>query len=424
MNKHRSIPFITVFALVLALFNAPEAFAQKIKINKATPAWAEQGTGTPGDPLEVQIDGEGLIDVTGVRFLVSGTRNNQGGITVTDFIEDNPERVRAYIVVDDAAVLDYFDIEMTTLRGRRGKGNTLFKVVEKGGSPYSGERIDLNCALLATSGDGRTDTVKADGEPGVHTAVYGAYVDAEEKANCRTGGTVQPNFSGLSLDPKLRGGPPKRKIDLVLTNFLGPDESTVPPSNLPGHIFEEGPFWDDMEVAYLTARPYRQARPANHYRGAAPAQNHIQLLTPDYIYSMATRIRLKSVADHRYVINLADAEPDIPDDQFTGLYCHSATPSYLNEDIVKVSQDVNVYLWPDADRDGVADGYTVTTGTVSDDHDSYSLANPPNVISAPRTAAICSQTGPIECDGAGLGEFCNFLGFVDVQFTWHAENMP
>ena len=128
--------------------------------------------------------------------------------------------------------------------------------------------------------------------------------------------------------------------------------------------------------------------------------------------------------DHRYVINLADTVPDNPDDQFSGLLCHSFDSFWTNEAIAYQSDDVTAFLWPDKNDDGVADGYTVTTGVVTGvgDDNAYSLANPPTVTDAPRRAAICSQVGPVDCNGAGLGEFCNFLGFVDVQFTWHAEN--
>jgi hypothetical protein len=422
MNNYRLIKSFVVGTLLLALLTSQAAFAQKIRVTKATPAWAERGTGTATDPLEVLIDGEGMVDISSVRFLVSGSRNDTGGIIVTRFEEESPERVRAYIVVEQAAALEYFDIEMTTLRGRRGKGNTLFKVVEPGGSPYSGENIDLSCALGASFRDTSADTVKSDGKPGVHPEVDGAYVDAEEKVRCRTGGTVQPNLSGLGLDPKLKGGKPIRKMDLVLTNFADPDGDTLEKPNgktdpwpyLPASLFEEGPTWEDMEMAYLAVRPHRND------------QDHIQLLAPGTTYRMAARFRVKPVDDHRYVINLTERLPEVSDDQFSGLLCHSITRKWPNDEIVKVSEDVTVYLWPDADRDGVADGYTVTTGAIQNagSGGSYSLANPPAVTSAPRTAAICSQVGPVECNGAGLGEFCNFLGFADVQFTWHAENIP
>jgi hypothetical protein len=289
-----------------------------------------------------------------------------------------------------------------------------------GADTGSGERVSLNCLLAASSGDASDDTVKSDGKPGVHPEVDGAYVDAEEKVRCRTGGTAQPNLSGLGLDPKLKGGPPIRKMDLVLTHFVDPDGDTLEQPNgktdpwpyLPASLFEEGPTWEDMEMAYMSVRPYRSEH------------NHIQLLASAATYEMAARFRVKPVDDHRYVINLADTVPDNPDDQFSGLLCHSVTPEWPNDEIVTVSEDVTVYLWPDENDDGMPDGYTVTTGVVTGvgDDNAYSLANPPAVTSAPRTAAICSQVGPVDCNGAGLGEFCNFLGFVDVQFTWHAEN--
>ena len=289
---------------------------------------------------------------------------------------------------------------------------------------YSGERIDLNCWLT----DLDDDTVKADGEPGTGTYpnLYGVYVNGEEKVSCRTGGTVQPNLSGLGLNSKLKGGPPIRKIDLALTHFEGPDGSTALSPYLPTSIFEEGASWNEMEIAYLTARPYGFYRPGNNDRAASDAQDHIQLLGPDESYSMATRIRMQPYDEHRYVISLADTLPADPNDLRTGLLCDSVTPGWPNEEIVKVSQDVTVYLWPDTNLDGLPDGYTVTTGEVPSAGGNagvtFTLEDPPAVVSAPRTAAICSQEGPVDCSDRSVGGYCNFLGFADVQFTWHAEN--
>ena len=117
----RSVARISVFMLFTSCFLvASPAYAQKLKIQKATPSWAEQGTGTEVDPLPVLIDGEGFDDVVQVRFLVSGTKVT-GGIKVESYSIEGPNQITAKVTVEGDAVLDYFDIEMTTSRGRRAR---------------------------------------------------------------------------------------------------------------------------------------------------------------------------------------------------------------------------------------------------------------------------------------------------------------
>jgi hypothetical protein len=430
MNSSNYIRISIAFLFVILLLAAAPAHAQKIKVQKATPAWAEQGTGSEAEAeaLGVLIDGEGLIDVESARFLVSGSRDDVGGIDVDRVHVLSDKQVVAYIRVSDNAVIDYFDIELTTTRGRRGKGNTLFQVVEKDGTPFSGESISLDCQLKTAAGD----TVRSDGLLGLDGE--GTYMDGEEKVGCSTGGTTQPNLSGINLSSLAKGKRIHRKIDLAFSGYRGPNDETAPPSEWPSHwlpsnIFEKAGSWSEMENVHLSVRPYRDARLADIGRGLPdrPAQDHIQLLGHDVEYAMALRMRITSTAEERYWISLADTW--VADDaKWQGLRCwvnEGTDPNgWSSAEIANVAEDVTVYLWPDADGDFVADGFTVTTGEIIGDppQNGYSLANPPQTSNLPRTAAICSPDGPLDCSGADNSESCNFLGFVDVQFTWHAES--
>ena len=259
-------------------------------------------------------------------------------------------------------------------------------------------------------------------------------MDGEEKVGCSTGGTTQPNLSGLNLSSLAKGKRIHRKIDLAFRNYLGPNGEQSPPAEWPAHwlpenIFQQANSWSEMENVHISVRPYRDAREADESRELPdrPGQDHIQLLRSDFEYGMALRMRITSTAEERYWITMANTW--VADDvKFQGLRCwvNEATDpnGWSSAEIADITEDVTVYLWPDADDDFVADGFTVTTGEIIGEapQQGYSLATPPQTTDAARTAAICSADGPLDCSGADNSESCNFLGFVDVQFTWHAES--
>ena len=203
----------------------------------------------------------------------------------------------------------------------------------------------------------------------------------------------------------------------------------MPAHWLPENIFREANSWSEMENVHISVRPYRDARTADASRElpVRPGQDHIQLLRTDFEYGMALRMRITSTAEERYWITMADTWVS-GDPKFQGLRCwvNEATDpnGWSSAEIADIAQDVTVYLWPDTDGDFVADGFTVTTGAITGEppEGGYSLASPPQTTDLPRTAAICSADGPLDCSGADNSESCNFLGFVDVQFTWHAES--
>ena len=104
-------------------------------------------------------------------------------------------------------------------------------------------------------------------------------------------------------------------------------------------------------------------------------------------------------------------------EQFQGMNCQAGNEEQIIAD--GPVQDVSVYLWFDKDGDGLPDGYTVTTGSILDP------GNPPSILpttsDVPRVAAICSSQGPADCGNPQAPSLCNFLGYVDMQFTFHAE---
>ena len=147
MNTRHGTRISLFTLLVVCLLGAGVAYAQKVQVKSADPSEAEQGTVN----LDVTISGNGFDNGSNATFLVSGSEN-PGGVTVhnTQFV--NSRKLVANITIDEGAVIGGFDIEVTTARGRRGKGNTLFKVLQKGGgNPGSGNQGEDGTAVF--SGD-------------------------------------------------------------------------------------------------------------------------------------------------------------------------------------------------------------------------------------------------------------------------------
>lgn len=128
MNARTKLLFSILLLIVIATVGINDAQAQKIQVESANPAFAEQGTLT----LDVEITGKGFDNSAAVDFFVTGTMN-PGGISVTNVKFQNSKKLVATIDVADGAEIAFFDIEVRSLsRGGRGGGTELFQVSEKG----------------------------------------------------------------------------------------------------------------------------------------------------------------------------------------------------------------------------------------------------------------------------------------------------
>jgi hypothetical protein len=257
---------------------------------------------------------------------------------------------------------------------------------QKGGSGNQnledGEIISLDCTLTPRHAG---DNVFSDGND--------LYVDGSEKVACRTGGVAQPNLSGIRFDTLTKGSYRKaiRGVDLAFSGCaVDRDCGVLPPS-----LFALANSSDDLEIVNFGVRPY-------------PEQGDVQLLPPDTVHEMAMRIGLAGYAD-RFSIQFLGRHP-FPVNFHQGVWCDlEQNPDFDPEDAV--TQNVSVHLWPDNDGDGIADGYTITTGTFD------SNVSPTTLTHNPRRAAICSNVGQHVCLGPSDGDLCNLIGEVDVQFT-------
>jgi hypothetical protein len=121
--KSRRLVLVGVAALaVIFLGVLPNALAQTITVDSATPPEAEQGTVN----LDVTINGSGFAKGAKAAFLVHETEN-PGGVVVNRTTFVNSTKLIANIDVALDAVIGSRDIKVT-VQGRTGKGVDCFSV--------------------------------------------------------------------------------------------------------------------------------------------------------------------------------------------------------------------------------------------------------------------------------------------------------
>jgi hypothetical protein len=291
-----------------------------------------------------------------------------------------------------------------------------------------GSDISMDCLL----GDGPGDTIKPDSR--------GWYEDAVDKVDCSIRGPSIPWPIRLGVG----GGKGKwasiRQVDIDLGGFdmgtyLHPYGLTATGGTEMLEDIYPDLFNDNMGPLRLNVRPYRKTQ----------TEGSIHLLTPGELYEMGMRFTVPaSTGSERFAVSIASEWYD-GNEGFTGIACesgdeaniltHSPEPGGLlnldvNNELKKLSvphemRDVLVYLWPDGpDDDDFPDAYTVTTGSFVLNED-YSikldeLTGSPTVIPGSRWAAVCSALGPKTCGNPKAPSNCNFLGYVEIQFTLDA----
>jgi hypothetical protein len=229
----------------------------------------------------------------------------------------------------------------------------------------------------------------------------GFYVDGQERVKCSTGDLRGQNLSGIGLGTMAKGNINKfreRQLDMAFSSSNEEGYIAYPTEGLPDSFFNYGdgnPETFDTEDAWLAVRPYED-------------QGHIQNLPPG-LYRMALDIRFLA-ADYRFVLSMASRA--VPDDRFQGVVCDITPQSDAETD------DVSVIVWAPEDA---PNRYTVTTGQVEFDEEYQTWV----ITDGATRAALCSSV-PIDgvCGGPGSSDMCNKMGWVDVQFTLHADDLP
>ena len=163
MNSLIKYTLVILFCLagsLLWLDSASGAKPTKVIVTLADPDSALQG-----QDLEVAVLGSGFDQGSTVRFLVAGTKDDTPvGVTGEIlFIKENgkPEKLIVPIHVLNAALVDFYDVEVHTSSGRRGKGtDQLFRVDFNEGSENRSEKGTNEC----NNGIDDDDDGKIDGE--------------------------------------------------------------------------------------------------------------------------------------------------------------------------------------------------------------------------------------------------------------------
>lgn len=136
------------------------------KVNEAVPSEAPQDT-----TLVVRVIGSGFDDGSVVRFLLAGQSAPKVVVNSSDFVDDQNLDVNVTIALDADTAL--YDIEVMTMRGKKGIGSELFAVKVKGGPSDT----PVSATFRDASGDGvLSDT---DGSYGaVVLAIGNLFLDA------------------------------------------------------------------------------------------------------------------------------------------------------------------------------------------------------------------------------------------------------
>jgi hypothetical protein len=140
---------LTVVGLVGALgllVAATAVSAQPVSVTAADPSQGEQNV----EGLPVRLTGKNFAAGARVDFFRSGT-SDPAGIVVRSAVVTTANEIQATIDIAPDASLSLFDIRVTNLSGRSGKGSDLFQVVEKGNKiGCTVPTVDPRVSLIAT----------------------------------------------------------------------------------------------------------------------------------------------------------------------------------------------------------------------------------------------------------------------------------
>jgi hypothetical protein len=127
--KYTIATFLLLAGSLVWMDNAAGAKPSKVMVERVVPGKVTQGETKYG----VVISGSGFDQGSTVRFLVAGTTEEaQMEIIGTINLIDG-DLVIPTLVISETATVDFYDVEVRTSSGRRGKGTDLFKVEQKEG---------------------------------------------------------------------------------------------------------------------------------------------------------------------------------------------------------------------------------------------------------------------------------------------------
>jgi hypothetical protein len=168
------------------------------KVDEADPPSAPQDT-----TLDVRVLGSNFDDGSTVEYTIDGVPQAQVRTNGVTFV--NESELVSNVTIDLDALVDLYDVEVMTSRGKKGIGADKFQVVEKGGGPRPPDP-----SIIETFRDADTDNIQSDGA--------GVYEDGV----CGVSATFNGNDARLHLDkihPRDRAAcGPERTISVAFTN--------------------------------------------------------------------------------------------------------------------------------------------------------------------------------------------------------------
>ena len=201
----------------------------RLSVDQAIPNWGERT-----QTLDVEVLGSGYDDGSAVTFKLNGSAAK---VRTNSTVFVSGSALVANITVEADADLDLYDVEVMTMRGKKGIGADLFQVVEKGAGPPSGTdpaMFTLGGGDLSSDGN----DVYRDGECGV----YATYRRGNDL------GTLGPTFERAR---KPCAGP--REVTIALVSGHGnpndpddhwgdgavPEVGTLPIGNMKVRLYED-----------------------------------------------------------------------------------------------------------------------------------------------------------------------------------------
>lgn len=196
----RSLASILV-GMTLAICGVSTQAAPPVKVELATPAAAEQDT----VDLDVVITGSGFEPGAAVDFFVTGGETDKGNVVVTQVTYHDSKKLTARVSLTNAKISD-FDVKVTLMSGRNGKGITLFKVVAKTGARAGDTTAPGAISTLSAISATRAITLKfmAPGDDGAagRAAGYDVYYNEGSLCAAVSGTGAAPPGGNWVLAPR------------------------------------------------------------------------------------------------------------------------------------------------------------------------------------------------------------------------------
>jgi len=260
MIKYTVSIFLLLAGSLVWMDNAAGAKPTKVMVESVTPDKATQGDTKYG----VIIRGSGFDQGSTVRFLVAGTTEEAQMEIIGKIDLIDGDLVIPTLEISDTAVVDFYDVEVRTSSGRRGKGTDLFKVEQKdGGNVNPTFDVTFSDDMSGSSGTNwqsssaghgidywRSDPL---GGTGVINLDYfrlpladgGPFVGERGEKCFDIAGTLTP-IEGVQLWQDSSSGDP-----ILNLTFFGTTENENGAITLKYHLQLKGVFEDDPSIYWL-----------------------------------------------------------------------------------------------------------------------------------------------------------------------------